>query len=126
MYNTAYFNCLVNHKNLGDKYQLDYYGVTAKQVLKQAINNRSQDIIYVYSKDLGYIRLLNNYSNLSNLAKQHIEITDDTDQYNQWVVEEKEVYILYYNFSVDKNLIKGHKKIYSTKSWGNDVCALYK
>lgn len=124
--NTAYFNILVNDKKLEDKYQLDYYGVTAKQVLKEAIKNRKQDIVYVYSKDFGYIRISNNYSSLSNFAKEHMVITGDTEEYNEWVSEGKEVYIFYSSYYVDKNEIKNHKKVYSIKSWGNEVCALYK
>ena len=123
---TAYYNILVNYNSVEDKYQLDYYGVTAKQVLIKAIENKTKDKIYVYSDKLGFNKLWNNYYVLSKNNMDKMYITKDLNKYKKWKKEGKEVYIFYNNVSSNKKIIKGHKKVYSVTSWGNDVSALYK
>ncbi len=125
VYNTAYYNILVNHKDISEEYELDYYGTSAKVVLEQAEANKVSDKVYIYSAGYGYNVLENNKQVLSMVKRDRVIITNSYDKYEEWVKDGKEVYIYYNNVYVPKTLIKGHKKVYSNTSWGNDMSVLY-
>ena len=124
--NTAYYNILVNHKDLREIYELDYYGTSAKQVLREAEKNRKEDFVYIYGRGYGFNLVENNYYASSRGRQSRIKITNDEKEYQKWVEEGKEVYIYYNNVYNSKELVKGHKKVYSISSWGNDMSALYR
>ena len=124
--NTAYFNVFVNSKDLSSEYELDYYGATAKQVLKQAIYNKKEDIVYIHARGYSYVIIENNCFKLSQLQKYQMRLVREEDEYEQLKKEGKEVYLYYNNVYDSKDSIKNLEKVYSETSWGNDVSALYK
>ncbi len=123
--NTAYYNVLVNQKNIREKYELDYYGVSTKKLLKKALQKKKQNTIYIYSENYSIAILSNNRGSLSKLDQQEVIILDHKKDYNQLKKEGKEVYIFYNHVYNDKKLIKNHKIKYREKEKGQDIIALY-
>ena len=124
--NTAYFNILVNHKDLSEEYELDYYGTSAKKVLEEAEANKIGDKVYIYGTGYAFNLVENNRLVLSKVKRDRVVTTIDPDKLKEWLDEGKEVYYYYNNVYTPKELIKGRKKVYSISSWGNDMSALYK
>ena len=125
IHNTAYYNIFVNHKDISEEYELDYYGVSARSVLKNMISNEKEDHIYIYGEAYGFNVLENNYLHLKKCEQERITILNDLEDYKKYLEENKKVYIFYNNVYNEKKLIKKHKKVYSATAWGNDVAALY-
>jgi len=122
---TGYYNLLVNTKSLEDKYELDCYGVTGKGVLRQALDNSKNKKIYIYSEGYGFSVLENNYYHLSKIGQSRIELVRDKKELNKYKKEGKETYLYYNNTYTGKKMIKGYKRIYTEKAWGNTMSALY-
>lgn len=125
--NTAYYNRIISHKNIGKNYELDYYGVSTKHLLEQAIKNKKQDIVYICYDISNYgIHVLNyNYGALSLAEKQQILIIYSRDEYEKLLSEGKEVY-MYYNNTYSENVdINNSKVIYKETSLNDIVSALY-
>ena len=126
--NTAYYNQLVSHKNIETQYELDYYGVTTRQLLSNAIRNRKNDVIYIYYDQPNFgVHILNfNYNILSQKEKEHIAIIFDKDEYDNLVSKDEEVYKFYNNTYVEERDISKLNISYSENCMKNVASALYK
>lgn len=126
--NTAYYNHLVSHKNIETKYELDYYGVTTRQLLSNAIKNRKNDVIYVYYDQPNFgVHILNfNYNILSNKEKEHIALIFDKNEYDKLVSLNEEVYKFYNNTYVEDTDTSKLNIVYSENCMKDIASALYK
>lgn len=127
--NTAYYNLLINHNNIENRYELDYYGVSTKRLLKQAIFNRKSDIVYICydESNYGLHVLIQNYNSLSIIEKQHLNIVFGEDEYKKLSKEGKEIYLYYNNYKnvyTNKKLDKS-KIVYKESCMNDIVSALY-
>ena len=113
----VYFNFL-SGKNIEEKFELDYWGLSNKQALEYILKNDSRSIIKIGSA--GPISIENSKQILSSIEKSRIQISKNSksdyiiDNYINWYGKyKKKRYEIPKNFKIYKEIFVSGKKIIS-------------
>ena len=113
----VYFNFL-SGKNIEEKFELDYWGLSNKQALEYILKNDSRSIIKIGSA--GPISIENSKQILSSVEKSRIQISKNSksdyiiDNYINWYGKyKKKRYEIPKNFKIYKEIFVSGKKIIS-------------
>ena len=116
-YQNIYFNFL-SGKNIGTKFELDYWGLSNKQALEYILKNDSKSVIKIGSA--GPISLENSKQILSSLDKKRVMISENIesdyiiDNYIYWYGKyKKKRHEIPNNFTIYKEIFVSGKRIIS-------------
>ena len=126
--NTAYYNILMNRKDIQENYELDYYNTTGKDSIREFLENakdlkyNSNNKIYLYGNGF-------NKASLTDVLVNNVEYNDKfevvtEDELDDLLEKGEPVYeksILIYSE------LKGYKKelVYSYRIFESDICRFY-
>ena len=116
-YQNIYFNFL-SGKNIGTKFELDYWGLSNKQALEYILKNDSKSVIKIGSA--GPISLENSKQILSSLDKKRVMISENIesdyiiDNYINWYGKyKKKKHVIPNNLKIYKEIFVSGKRIIS-------------
>lgn len=125
--NTAYYNILINRKNIQERYQLDYYEITTKQAISSFVkSNKIKDNkgIYYFYGDGFNKRILNDYFTIFDSEydrKFYIVNDEELDE----LLNDGNVIYLFNNPIYSLKDFKKYKKIYSYKIFDSNIIDFY-
>ncbi len=117
--NQVYFNCL-SPKNVSQKYELDYWGVSYKQLLEKLLEIDTSKEIKI--KGLGFSAFANSFIIKPTDRVRLFYYLDDTIP--KYFISNYRFKENFYNYQ--KNIYPYENELYSIKSWGNKISGIYK
>jgi hypothetical protein len=127
--NTAYYNILVNRTNLEERYELDYYDVTAQDALKKFIKSKDFEEnedkkIYLCGYGFNNRIITDTYGHTNESLRKKIVIVS-IEELDNYLNDGKIVYNLY-NPIYATNDMSDYKEVYTYKIFNSKIIKFYK
>ena len=131
-YQYTYFNFIIKEKNLRN-FELDYYGVSNLDLLKNIIkiDNKDKVKIYVFSVNPYHLslNLLNNKDKKRILFTKNIEEADylvTNHYYQNHYFDHKDLFDKIHPTNIEKYLLKNYELVNEIKANGVSINSIYK